>query len=186
MEPRRRFTSRQTADRVACADEPMGRGGHESGRQVWHPCLQHRLPGPLRQLVVKEGYPIGAAASMAKGLMPARGGDGGMWLRSVLEAVLIPLNPGDHRVGAIQGQQSLGDHGTMIGITTDQIRAGAVYDVQCFVDGRSHDDSPYPYATGTSRAGGSDVPTPRCRCGEGKMGASVAGFRRPVNASGLP
>src|SRR6266508_6547879 len=143
MEPWRRFTSRQTADRVACSDEPMSRGGHESGRQGWHPCLQHRLPGSLCQLAVKEGNPIGATASIAKGLMPAHGGDGGMWLRSVLEAILIPLNPGDYRVGAIQGQQSLGDHGTVVGITTDQIRAGAVDDVQCFVDGRSHDNSPF-------------------------------------------
>jgi hypothetical protein len=31
----------------------------------------------------------------------------------------------------------------MVGITTDQIWAGAVDDVQCFINGRSHADSPF-------------------------------------------
>src|SRR5712692_2858646 len=99
MESLRRCTGSQTADRVARADEPMGRGGPEPRRQAWHPRLQHCLPGRFRQRAVEEGDPIGAAAAVTKGGMPAPKGDGVMGLRAVLEATLIPFNPGENRVG---------------------------------------------------------------------------------------
>src|SRR5437867_1165067 len=129
MEPLWRFPGSETADCVARADEPMGRGGPEPRCQMWHPRLQHRLPGRFRQLAVEEGDPIGDAASVAQGLTPALTGDGAAGLGAVLEAALIPFNPGENRVGATQGTQGLGDHRAMIGVATDQIWAGVMQDV---------------------------------------------------------
>jgi hypothetical protein len=59
-------------------------------------------------------------------------------LRAVLEAILIPCNPGEHRVGAAQGKEGLGGHRAMVGVPTDQIRAGAMQDVQYFVNSSRH------------------------------------------------
>jgi len=138
MESWRRCAGSETADRVARADEPMGRGGPEPRRQLWYPRLQYRLPGRLHQLAVEEGDPIGAAASVAQGLVPAPRRDRVTGLRAVLEATLIPFNPWENCVGTTQGKEGLGDHGTVVGVTTDQIRAGAVQEFQCFLDSSTH------------------------------------------------
>ena len=44
-----------------------------------------------------------------------------------------------HRVGGAQGTQCLSDHGGTVRGPTTQIRPRAVHDVQCVVNGSSHD-----------------------------------------------
>src|SRR5262245_5297164 len=126
MESLRRCASSETADRVARADEAMGRSGPESRRQMWRPCLQHRLPGRSRQLTVEEGDPVGAAALVAQGRLPVLRRERVARLWAVLEAIFIPFNPGEHRVGAVQDKEGLGGHRAMIGVSADQIWASTM------------------------------------------------------------